>query len=321
MGVLSGKDLLTGKYITAMITDDKNQIHFVPIKHTIGDYFVTDIDGDLYAFSLKDARLLTYKRIGAKTFQVIQYDTCNFTSLKPEIKELELVLKKNSLPKVDSMLHNVLRVLARREKENFSPHNIKDLMAVFAEQAGQFPEEVRNIKAYLDELDINEIVTPVRKVTDFIQGDLVATVPSFLGESIPRYQRLDNEHKKITNTPIKGTGGMMKVVVLIAIIVIGMLAVFVAYDQGAFDGIFDFTDNLSTIGEGFSGLPSPTGGFQAGVSGGIDYSDDAIMAKYTPESLKAAINNGEIDYNKLSSGMKAMVDSVEIPTPDVVVTP
>jgi hypothetical protein len=318
MGIVSGKDILSGKYLTAEITDEKNRVHYVPIKHTIGDYFVADIDHQIYAFSLKDARILTNKTLFKKAFQLIQYDTCNFTSLKPEIKELELMLIKNGLPKMDTMLHNVLRVLARREKKEFKEHSIPDLVATFAEHAGQFQEEVRNIKAYLDELDIDHIVTPVRKVTDFIQNDLVTTMPSFLGEAIPRYQRMDEQHKKMTNTPVKGTGGLMKIIAIVAIIIVGMLAVFVAYDQGAFDGITDFADNLGTIGEGFSGLPSPTGGFQTGVQGGIDYSDAAIQAAYTPEGLKIAINNGEVDYDKLSGGMKAMVDAIELPTVEAI---
>ena len=315
MGILSGKDIFTSKYVTAEITDSKNQIHYVPIKHELGNYFVADIDGELFAFSLKNARILTYKRTFAKQFQVIQYDTSHFTCISPTVKELEHMLQLNGLPKMDSMLHKVLRVLGQREKtgDKFKETDIESLMALFAEQAGQYPDQIRNIKAYLDELDIKKIVTPVRQVTEFIQGDLVATMPSFLGEMIPRYQRVDTEHKKITNTPIKGTGGMLKLAVLFLIVIIGIVMVFVMYDQGVFDGLFEFTDNLGTIQEGFQGLPSPTQGFQSGASGGADYSDASIQARYTPESLKIAIQNGEIDYNKLSSAMQQMVDSVELP--------
>ena len=60
-----------------------------------------------------------------------------------------------------------------------------------------------------------------RKVTDFIQEDLIATSPSFLGELLPRIQRLDNEHRKITNTPVKGTIGMLKIMVIILMIMFG----------------------------------------------------------------------------------------------------
>jgi len=311
VGVLSGRDILTSKFITAEITDSEDRIHYVAIKHTIGDFFVADLDGKFFAFTLKNARILTHRVTMTKSFRVIQFDTSHYASIKPETKELELLLARNSLPKMNGMLHNVLRVLSKREKHDFKPHSIIDLVAEFADKSGQYPEEVRNIKNYLLELDVDTIVTPVRKVTDFIQEDLIATSPSFLGELVPRIQRLDNEHRKITNTPVKGTGGMMKlaVIALMAVVIIGGIAY--AADQGMFDGIFEFTDSMSTIGDGLGGLPSPTAGFQ-NPGAGNDYSDAAIQAKYTPEELKVAVNSGEIDYNKLSSNMKDMLDNVEL---------
>ena len=311
MGVLSGRDILTSKFITAEITDSEDRIHYVAIKHTIGDFFVADLDGKFFAFTLKNARILTHRVTMTKSFRVIQFDTSHYASIKPETKELELLLARNSLPKMNGMLHNVLRVLSKREKHDFKPHSIIDLVAEFADKSGQYPEEVRNIKNYLLELDVDTIVTPVRKVTDFIQEDLIATSPSFLGELVPRIQRLDNEHRKITNTPVKGTGGMMKlaVIALMAVVIIGGIAY--AADQGMFDGIFEFTDSMSTIGDGLGGLPSPTAGFQS-PGAGNDYSDAAIQAKYTPEELKVAVNSGEVDYNKLSSNMKDMLDNVDL---------
>jgi len=192
VGVLSGRDILTSKFITAEITDSEDRIHYVAIKHTIGDFFVADLDGKFFAFTLKNARILTHRVTMTKSFRVIQFDTSHYASIKPETKELELLLARNSLPKMNGMLHNVLRVLSKREKHDFKPHSIIDLVAEFADKSGQYPEEVRNIKNYLLELDVDTIVTPVRKVTDFIQEDLIATSPSFLGELVPRIQRLDN---------------------------------------------------------------------------------------------------------------------------------
>jgi hypothetical protein len=208
------------------------------------------------------------------------------------------------------MLHNVLRVLARREKHEFKPHSIIDLVSEFADKQGEYPEEVRNIKNYLLELDVDTIVTPVRKVTDFIQEDLITTSPSFLGELVPRIQRLDNEHRKITNTPIKGTGGIMKIAVIILLSIVIVVGIVYANDQGIFDGVMSTIDSLGTVGEGLSGLPSPTQGFQT-PGAGMDFSDAAIQAQYTPEELQVAVNNGEVDYNKLSSNMKDMLENIE----------
>ena len=143
MGILNGRDQLTSKFITAEITDSSNRVHYVPIKHTIGEYFVVDLDGHFYAFTMKDARILTHRKTATKSFQVIQYDTSHYSSIKPETKELEIALKKNSLPRMDRMLHDVLRVLGRREKDNkdeFEPHRIDELIEMFSEKEGEFPE-------------------------------------------------------------------------------------------------------------------------------------------------------------------------------------
>jgi len=285
----------------------------VPIKHTIGDYFIVDLDGKIFAFTLKGARILVHRKTLTKSFRVIQYDTCHYSSIKPETKGLELLLKQNYLPKMNRLLHNILRVFARREKDPFEAHDINEIVEEFSkhEDNPKYTEEVKNIKKYLQELDVTQIVTPVRKVTDFITEDLIATSPSFLGELLPRYQRLDSEHKKITNTPQKSTSIMLKIIVIALMAIVIVVGLVYAIDQGVFDGVGDFIDSIGTLGEGLSGLPSPTGGFQV-PSGGIDYSDEGIMALYpTPESLRDAINRGEVDYNKLSAFVKDLVDSIE----------
>lgn len=314
MGVLTGRDLLTPKYITAEITDSEDRVHYVPIKHTLGDYFIVDLDGKIFAFTLRNARILIHRRTMTKSFRVIQYDTSHYSSLKPETKGLQILLEKNSLPKVNRLMYDIFRVFSRREKKDFKPHNIEQLVNEFSQEEekhkanSKYREEIINIKKYLEELDVTEIVTPVRKITDFITEDLIATSPSFLGEMVSHYQRLDVEHRKITNTPVKSTGGIMKIMVIAMACVAIVVGVIYAADQGVFDGLSDFGKSISTIGEGLEGLPSPTQGFQTSGTG-ADYSDATIQAKYAGcETLKSAINSGEIDYNKLSSFMKELVD-------------
>jgi hypothetical protein len=310
MAILNGRDQLTSKYITAEITDGHDRIHYVPIKINFGDYFLADLDGTLFAFTLKDARILTHYKTLTKSFRVIQYDTSHYASLKPEIKELELMLQKNNMGKLDKTGFKVLSVFAKREKAEFEPHNITELLEIVSKKEGEYPNEIRQIKAYLDELNIEKIVTPVKKITEFIHNDLIATSPSFLGGLIQQYHRVNGEIRQLTNSPVKGSGDILKMAVigLMAIVIIVGLAY--ANEQGIFDGITSTVDSFGTIGEGLSGLPSPTQGFQTGGIG-ADFSDTAIQAKYTPEELQVAVNNGEVDYNKLSSNMKDSVDSGE----------
>jgi len=311
MGVLSGKDLLSGKYITALITDSANRIHFVPIKNTIGDYFIAEIEKEIYAFSLKDARHVIYRQTLAKSFRVIQYDTSHYKSIRPEVKELEKLLQVNGLPKMNRLQLNVLTQLGKREKKDFKEHNIEQIIEAFQNSHSQDIDLVQPIIQYLEGLEIDKIVTPVRNVTDFITEDLIALPPSFLGQIIPRYQRLDVEHKKITNTPLKGGAGFMKLVLVMVLGLAIVGGVYIAYDKGVFDGVSEFAGNLGTIQEGFQGLPSPTQGIQ--TSAAADYADATIQAKYPePQDLVTAINAGEVDYNKLSSTMQSYVDGIEV---------
>ncbi len=355
MGLLKGQ-VLTPKWTTAEITDSNDNIWFVPIKHTIGDKFLVEIDNNYYAFTLKNKRVLTNKsKTGlGKYFQIIQFDTSNTHCLKPTTKELEIMLKENSLGKLDRQKFDILSILARREKGNFGTwsvgemdfeteqeakdyldsldekfvlkkdkngkeekvflqikhniHSIDDLYQVFEKQAGEFPEKVKEIKRYLDSLDIRHIVTPLRPITEFITSDLIAEDASFLGEGMARAQRLDGTLRAVTNVPVKPKGNMMKYMIVAFVIVIGVLGVYALSESGALDGITDFTDNLGTIQEGFKGLPAP-GQIQRGGSG-ADYSDASIMAAYPDcDSIRTGINEGTVDYNKLSSNMKSLVDT------------
>lgn len=361
-GLLKGQ-VLTPKFTTVEITDSDDRIHYVPLKHTIGDYFLVEIEGKFFAFTMKNARILTHRSKSGlgKAFQVIQYDTSNFSSLSPTTKELELMLHKNSLPKMDRRMHNILQILARREKNDFgmyqvgeemfetekdaqkylnslseeqrkwtyvdsdgdevteklkvthNVHSIDELVKVFEAEKGEFPDQVREIKKYLKGLDVDYIVTPLRRITDFIQRDLIATDPTFLAEGITRYQRMDGQIHDVTNVPVKPKSNIMKYMMFLMPVIIGVLIIFIGMSEGWFDDIIAFTDNLGTIQEGFKGLPAP-GQFQSGtagkVVGGIDYSDAAIQSAYPScEAITEAINSGILDYNKLTESMKGLVDT------------
>ena len=334
MGVLSGKDdILTSRYITALISDAEDRFHLVPIKVVIGDYFVTELNGGFYAFSLKNARILTKREVGTKPYQIIEYDTSHTHSLKANhLKELENVLRKNMLPRITMKQFGMLKMLGRKEKieaitkarklkrgvddseesietYEFEPHDLKTLIDEIGSRADQFPAEAQNLINYIEELDIDYIVTPVRKVSEYLEDDFIATDPSFLGELLPRYQRLDNENRTITNKRVTGRKGyMMPVMVLMFVVLIGAVG-FMGYEQGWFNSItsvFPDPDSISGIGDAFN--PAT---LQGGT--GNPYSDTALQAKYTPEELRIAVDNGEVPYDQLSPNMKKLVDSVELP--------
>ena len=296
MGVLHGRDLLSPKWITAIISDASHRVHFVPIKHVIGDYFITDIDGDVYAFKIDGRRILQYRESMVKTFRILQYDITHHLPLSSDSKELEIILELNKLPKVDGMLANIFKILGSKERDNFVSHKLSELIDKIqgyekvqaqTELNERYSKEAMNMINYLDHLDVREIVTPLKKVSEFIQEDLIATDPKFMGTVVSSYQRTDMEHKKVTNTPIASKQAWIKfVAIFMAIGMVGAIG-YIVYDGGHLDSIM-------------GGMSMPSLG---------QISDDVIMKQYPDaESLRIAVDSGEVDYDKLSSVAQAIVD-------------
>jgi hypothetical protein len=308
MGVLHGRDLLSPKWITAIISDASHRVHFIPIKHTIGDYFITDIDGDVYAFKIDGRRILQYRESMVKTFRILQYDITHYLPLSAESKELEIILELNSLPKVDGMLANIFKILGAKERDDFVSHKLSELIdrihgyekvEARNELKERYSKEAMNMINYLDHLNIKEIVTPLKKVSEFIQEDLIATDPKFMGTVVSSYQRTDMEHKKVTNTPLASKQAWIKfVAIFMAIGMIGAVG-FIIYDGGHLDSMM-------------GGMSMPTLG---------QISDDVIMSQYPDaESLRVAVDNGTVDYDKLSSVAQGIVDEHREANPIFVTT-
>uniref|UniRef100_A0AAT9JA51 ORF16 n=1 Tax=Nitrosopumilaceae spindle-shaped virus TaxID=3065433 RepID=A0AAT9JA51_9VIRU len=296
MGVLHGRDLLSPKWITAIISDASHRVHFVPIKHVIGDYFITDIDGDVYAFKIDGRRILQYRESMVKTFRILQYDITHHLPLSSDSKELEIILEINKLPKVDGMLANIFKILGSKERDNFVSHKLSELIDKIqgyekvqaqTELNERYSKEAMNMINYLDHLDVREIVTPLKKVSEFIQEDLIATDPKFMGTVVSSYQRTDMEHKKVTNTPIASKQAWIKfVAIFMAIGMVGAIG-YIVYDGGHLDSIM-------------GGMSMPSLG---------QISDDVIMKQYPDaESLRVAVDSGKVDYDKLSSVAQSIVD-------------
>ena len=303
MIVGDSKSIYSSKWITAEISDGSSRLHFVPIKHTIGDYFVAQINKQLYAFRIDGSRIKTYRQTLVKSFRVLQYDTTHYLPISPESEDLKLILEKNALPKMNVLLFNILKILGRREKAKFEPHKLEALIKEFSDQEDQYGEQVRNIKNYLDNLKIDEVVTPLRKMTDYIEGDLLATDPQFLGTTISSYQRTDVEHKKVTNYPVGAKAAWIKWIAIIALVGLIAAIVYIAYDQGAFDSFTNMFGSFQ-IGSGSSPFNLPSNQPTA-----TDW-----MSQYTPESLKAAIDRGDVNYDSLPPDVKKLVDGVKLPT-------
>lgn len=305
--VSTGRVLFDSKYITAVIIDESDRSHFVPIKNVVGDYFLAEIEQQVYVFTLKGARILTKRQSATRSFRWIIYETSHFRAVNPaENKELELVLEKNQLPKVNLMLFSVLKELGKREKGKHdnkldAPHRLKDLVEEVSEDESRYAEQIRNIKEYLKHLKVEEIVTPVRRMADFLDEDLIQTDAGFYGEVISRFKRTDTEHKIIMNKPVKTSKHWVKwvaVIMLIALVSAGALLIF---GKGGGSG------GLPDLGSLIPGMPQITPPGQLSLS-------DFQKVYPTPEAAKLAVDNGQLTYDQIPSQLRDLVRNTKLPT-------
>ena len=301
MGILSGKDIFSPKWITAIITDAYNRRYFIPIKHTIGDYFLADIEGEIYCFRMESSRIAVYQHTLVRSFRMIDYNLSHYLPISAsDNKELEMVLKTNSLPKMNMMMFTVLKVLGKTEKEDFKPHNLMELVREVSDLEPEHKQRVENIKNYLTHLNVQNIVTPVRKISEFIEGDLLQSDPHFFGTMVTQIVKVDQEHKKVTNTPEKGKTAWLKIILILAMVSIIIILAWWIIDSGI------LTNALPKLnfGSNFGGSTGPP----------------PLSSQYpTPEALKAAIDRGEVSEAALTPDEKKMLEAYK--PPEIVATP
>lgn len=319
MAVLHGRDLLSSKYVTAIITDKTGRVFFVPIKNTIDDFFLAELNNQLYLFRLDVPK--QYREKLTKQFQILFYDTTHYRPIDSHIKEIELFLEENSLPRVNGMMSDVLRILGNREKPgNFKKHKLSKLIKeienyeksalgkIIPQDKNQFQQQAKSIVNFLNELSIKEIVTPVRSISQFIEDDLKATDPKFPATVIQTLTTLDYENKRVTNSPVHASKPWLIPVLLVGMVAAVGIFAFWAYEQGVFDSVLSIGNTFGTIGDGITGL-DPSLGQRAN-----DPCSDAALQKKYPEpiQLKIAIENGQ-ETCELSPFMQDIIDGVELP--------
>lgn len=310
MSILHGRDLLSSKFITAIITDASNRAFFVPIKYTIGDYFIADIEKQVYVFKIEGKDIHTYRDTLVKSFRVIFYNTTHYRPVSDKSKMLELALVKNNLPKADMMLFSVFKILGKREKDPFEKTKISDLKEWIAkrtdevtakgkdeDQVSDFVKQAQSIVNYLESLKIDEICTPLKKISEFIEDDLISPDPKFFGTVISGVMEADMENRKVTNAPIKSKTAWMKIVMVVLFIGLVGAIVYIAYENGAFDSLA----GLGAIGD-----------IDFNIGGGVTASGSDIVAKYpTPEAMKCAIERGDLKLASVPAEFKSLVNSAE----------
>ena len=304
MGITNGRDLLSAKYPTAIIIDSVNTAHFVPIKNPVGDYFFVNINGELYAFDTKGETNKWRKKL-AKTFEFKIYYTDCFVPLGSKVKEMEMILEKNELPRMSLMLHRVLSRISKHEKRKFEAIKMATILEDLDKRKSETPqrlEEYLNMITFIQDLSIDEIVTPVKRVTEYLDASFLAPDPKFMGSIRSAFETMDREDKIVNNVEISDKKGVMKLVIIMLVVVLFAGILYYGYSEGMFD---DLTNLIPSFDAGGLGGLSDLGG-------GSATPEQTAFAKFpTPEAARAALDRGEVILDDFPEDIRKLIESVE----------
>lgn len=295
MGIFNQRDVYTNKWVTAEIIDSSNRLWVVPIKQQIGNHFLAKINKQMYCFTLKGARITTIYGTLVKSCKVIHYFTDNANPINPlQVKNLRELIEKNNLPKINQKLFGVLKILAQNEKQGkeFEPHLMSKLIQQIKLHEKKYPENVRTLENFISDLGIDQIGTPIQDVTEYLEEDMIAPDPTFLGNVANTLISLEEKHKIVVNEPAKNKIAWAKIIV---IIMIGGLAIAGVYVLA--------TSNL---------LPHLGPTANTSTSGGTSLSTNDIMKQYPdPQLLRLAIQNHQVSCQGLDKTIKDYVNTIK----------
>lgn len=274
-------------------------MHFVPIKYDLGDYFITEIKKQLYCFKIVGNRIKTCRTKFGKPFQILQYDTDNYMPIEAEkVRELEMTLRINNLPKMSPMLVAILKRVGKKEKQSpdkFKEYTLSQIIEEMAIHKEKYPEHVENITTFINELSTTEIITPVKKLTEFLDSDLLAGDPKFLGDVITSYQRTDFQQKKMANMPKDNKSNLLKILLIVGVII-----------SLAIVGIW-----YANSGQ-LSGITSPFGSFSITGNNQGPLTAQQTYEKYpTPTAARAAIDCGQAKLTDFPKNVQDMIKTMK----------
>lgn len=239
MGVVHGRDLLSSKWPTAIIIDSVGAAHFFPIKNPIGDFFFAIVNNELYCFNTR-TQPFSWRQTMAKTFSFYIYFTDNYSPVTSELKGLENIITKNELPRLNILFYKAMKHLAKKEKRKFEALEKKALIESLSKHRDATKErfaEYQSVIEYLDELPFEKIVTPVKRVTEWIDQTILSPDPAIMGAIKTSLELALNQNKEINHVEIKAKKGWMKIILLMCVIGMGIAIGWFVYDGGYLDNL------------------------------------------------------------------------------------
>lgn len=299
MGVRGGRDFYSSKWITAEIEDEQQRLHLVPIRREIDGYFIATVNGQVYAFKIDHSRIKIWYASLTKSFRVLHYNTAHYMPISgADCKELELMITQNGLPKIDKLMFRILEQLGQREKPDFKEHDLVKLVNQIKRRTDKNTALLRNMKTFLEDMNTKKIVTPVKRVSEFLHKDMIETDPRFIAAVGEAMVKADQENRRINNESVGTKKAWLKpLLIIMGIAVFGVVG-YMVYDSGIIQGMLPDLSQMK---------PLDLSGAYGGAPGNI-------MSRYPdPVDLRLACDRGEVDCSTLPKNVQDMLKTVELP--------
>lgn len=308
MGVLHGRDLFSSKYVTAIVVTPQNTCYFVPIKRTLGQYWVCEIEHRTYVFRIEGSHIITRAASAVRPVRLLIYHTSHIMPLG-DTSALDRFLGDNNLGRFDRLTHVLLRLMGKQQRydKNGKPRasSIPELAdwvgGQLKDDAPDSPlldpsmrEITMELKEFLDNLAVEHVVGDTRAISEYLDSDLLVTNPGFFGDIIDHLKHVDFEGRIICNTPLTAARDWTKLLAILFGVVGVAVAAFLAYQSGMFDGLLG----------GSLSLP----GFTAGPQD--DSAAEWMVAWPDAGELRDAVDNGTVSRNSLPDSVKDLIDGL-----------
>lgn len=226
----------------------------------------------------------------ARTFSFYVYFTDNYNPVTEELKELDNILERNDIRKFSMMWYKVMKRFARSEKRKFEAMETVKLIESLSKEKEKNPKRYTDheeLIQFLKDQPLDKIVTPVRRITDFVDETILAPDPAIFGAIKTSMKMLLNENREVNHVEIKAKKGWMKIFLVMAVIAMGIAIAWFIYDGG-------YLDN---IGASFGG------------SFGV-ISDEELRNKYPKcNQLVTAVDGGIVKYDQMSKTGQSIYDN------------
>lgn len=226
----------------------------------------------------------------ARTFSFYVYFTDNYNPVTEELKELDNILERNDIRKFSMLWYKAMKLFARSEKRKFESLEKLALIEALSKEKEKNPKrfaEHEELIQFLKDQPLEKIVTPVRRATDFLDETFLAPDPAIFGAIKTSLKMLLNENREVNHVEIKAKKGWMKIILLMAVVVMGVVIAWFIYDGG-------YLDNLGSSFGGSFGVVS----------------DDELRKRYpTCSSLVAGVDGGLVKYDQMSKAGQSIYDN------------